>query len=109
MLQFKATIEILGVNPYVLVNNERAIELKPGWRKPMPVLVKINDTPDNGHRINMVPKGDGSFYLYLNEIIRKASKTKVGDLVSVQVCFDEAYRSGPADPKPDWVPGALGK
>jgi hypothetical protein len=36
--------------------------------------------------------GNGSFYLYLHTEIRKASKTKVGDRVEVEVVFDEEYK-----------------
>jgi Bacteriocin-protection, YdeI or OmpD-Associated/Domain of unknown function (DUF1905) len=101
-LQFWATIEIRGVNPYVLVSATRAEKLKRGWRKPMPVLVRINGKPVQPWRINMMPAGDGSFYLYLHGQVRKASGTKVGDTVSVNVRFDAAYRGGPMAPMPPW-------
>ena len=67
-LRFKAVIEINNINPYVLVNAEQASHLKQGWRKPMPVCVRINGEPKTPWRINMMPIGDGSFYLYLHVI-----------------------------------------
>lgn len=45
-----------------------------------------------------MPAGDGSFYLYLHGEVRKASGTKVGDTVIVELDFDDEYRSGPAHP-----------
>jgi hypothetical protein len=41
-LRFTARMKIHSVNPYILVSAKHAAELKPGWRKPMPVLVQIN-------------------------------------------------------------------
>lgn len=108
MLRFKAEIRILGVNPYVTVSSVRANKLKSDWRKPMPVLVKINGHPKESWRINMMPKGDGSFYLYLHESVRKRSKTKVGDMVMVEVIFDSTYKSGP-DALPVWFRSELKK
>ncbi|MEZ4635625.1 MAG: YdeI/OmpD-associated family protein [Caldilineaceae bacterium] len=101
-LCFTATIEILGVNPYVLVTAEQAQRLIPDWRKPMPVFAQVNGLPDPAWRINMMPVGDGSFYLYLDGTVRAASSTKVGDVVDVTVCFDETYTPGPMHPMPDW-------
>ncbi len=92
---FRAPIEINGINPYVRVRAGQAARLKAGWRKPMPVKIRVNGEPTVGWRINMMPAGDGSFFLYLHERVRKASGTKVGDVVSVTIEFDEAYRGGP--------------
>ncbi len=101
-LHFKAKIEIYNGNPYVLVNSQQATELKPGWKKPLPVFVQINGQPIPAWKINMMPIGDGSFYLYLHGDVIKASKTKVGDEVTVDVSFDTKYRNGPMHPMPDW-------
>jgi hypothetical protein len=49
--------------------------------KPLPVVVRINGKPADGWRINMMPVGDGSFYLYLHSNVRKASGEAVGDRV----------------------------
>lgn len=106
-LNFRARIEIRGINPYVLVNAIRAGRLKPDWRGPMPVMVRINGRPESPHRINLMPAGDGSFFLYLDATVRKASATKVGDAVRVALDFDADYRSGPIDPMPRWFSTAL--
>ncbi len=101
-LKFKSKMLIYKGNPYIHVNKERATQLRSGWRKPMPVLVQINGKPLPSWRINMMPIGDGSFYLYLHGDVRKASNTKVGDEVIVDVRFDNKYRSGPMHPMPQW-------
>jgi Bacteriocin-protection, YdeI or OmpD-Associated/Domain of unknown function (DUF1905) len=104
---FTAVIKIRGINPLVLVNASRANTIKPGWRKPLPVLVRINGKPDKGWRINMMPVGNGSFYLYLRGDVRKASGTTVGDLVRVEIDFDATYRNGPRQRTPRWFKQAL--
>lgn len=106
-LRFRAVIGINNINPYVLVSAARARRIRKDWRKPLPVRVRVNGKPENFWRINMMPVGDGSFYLYLHGHVRKASGTKVGDSVIVEVEFDDAYRSGPAHPMPAWFRGAL--
>ena len=99
-LRFRAKIEIRGINPYVLVSAEQAQRLRPDWRKPMPVRIQIGGKPDEPWRINMMPAGDGSFFLYLHGQVRKESSSDVGDVVDVAVTFDEDYRGGPADTMP---------
>lgn len=109
-LHFETTIEILGINPYVLVTSEQANALQIGWKKPMPVKVQVNGKPDEPWKINMMPmgaKGGGAFYLYLSVEVRTASKTKVGDVVTVDVWFDEEYRDGPGQFMPEWFQTAL--
>ena len=78
---FNAIMKIRGINPFILVSARRANAIKPGWRKPLPVLVRLNGKPAKACRINMMPVGNGSFYLYLHGDIRKASGTAVGDRV----------------------------
>jgi Domain of unknown function (DUF1905)/Bacteriocin-protection, YdeI or OmpD-Associated len=100
---FYAVIRILNGNPFVYVGPARATDIKPGWRKPLPVLVRINGRPvEKPWRINMMPIGGGDFYLYLHGDVRRASNTKVGDKVRVDVQFDSAYRNGPMHPMPSW-------
>jgi Bacteriocin-protection, YdeI or OmpD-Associated/Domain of unknown function (DUF1905) len=106
-LRFRGPIEIRGINPFVLVSAQQAARLKPDWRKPMPVSIQVNAKPDVPWRINMMPAGDGSFFLYLHERVRKASTTGVGDIVTVTIAFDDGYKGGPLDPMPGWFDNAL--
>jgi hypothetical protein len=97
VLRFAGRIEIIGINPYVRVSAARARAIKPDWKRPLPVLVRVNGHPaKKPWRINMMPMGNGDFYLYLHGSVRTASNTKVGDRVQVEVAFDAAYRGGPA-------------
>ena len=105
-LRFLATIEIINVNPYVLVKKDLVHKLKPNWKKPLPVIAQINRKPI--WKINMMPIGNGDFYLYLHGGVRKASNTKVGDKVNVTVFFDNDYISGPM-PMPVWFEKELNK
>ncbi len=107
--RFTSVIKIRQPNPYILVTPAQAKSIKPGWRKPLPVLVRINGKPAEPWRINMMPVGDGSFYLYLHGDVRKASATKVGDRVRVEVGFNARYRNGPQHPVPLWFKAALQK
>ena len=49
-----------------------------------------------------MPIGRGDFYVYLHGDVRRASRTKVGDEVRVEIRFDAAHRNGPMHPMPSW-------
>jgi hypothetical protein len=106
-IEFDAVIQIRGINPFVELSSSVANTLKPGWRKPIPVLVRINGKPTDLWRVNMMPMGNGNFYLYLHDTVRKASQTTVGDCVHVEVHFDVNYRNGPQHRMPTWFKQAL--
>lgn len=104
---FKAVVEIRGINPFISVGASRMERLKPGWRKPLPVLVRINSQPEDAWRTNLMPAGDGGFYLYLNGSMRAETGVSVGSVVSVELAFDAGYRNGPQHPMPSWFSKAL--
>jgi hypothetical protein len=106
-LTLTATIEIVGVNPYVLVSAKQVNVLRPEWRRPMPVLVRINGGPKEPWRTNMMPNGSGEFLLYLHGQMRDASNTNVGDIVLVDLIFDETYRNGPQHAVPEKLQAAF--
>lgn len=106
-LKFSAVIEIRDGNPYVLVKKEQAEALQVDWKKPMPVIIQVNGEPNPPWHINMMPVGNGDFYLYLHGDVREASQTGVGDTVEVQIDFDTKYRNGPMHPMPKWFQEAL--
>jgi hypothetical protein len=54
-------MEIRDGNPYVLVSAEQAQSLKPEWRKPMPVIIQVNNKPAIPWKNNMVPVGKKRF------------------------------------------------
>jgi hypothetical protein len=106
---FSAVIKIRGVNPFILISASRAKTIKPCWRKSLPVLVRINGRPADACRTNMMPVGNGSFYLYLHGGIRRASGTAVGDRVRVEIKFDARYKNGPQHPMPSWFKQPLAR
>ena len=99
---FTALIKIRNSNPYIFVSAVRAGTIKSGWPKPIPVLVRVNGKPDRQCRTNMMPVGNGAFYLYLHGDIRKASQASVGDRVRIEITFDPSYRNGPQHSMPIW-------
>jgi hypothetical protein len=106
-VRFRSVIELNQINPYVLVSARQAARLKKDWRKPLPVRIRVNGQPTEPWRINLMPRGDGSFYLYLHGHVRKASGTSVGDMVTVELEFDDDYRGGPMHPLPAQFRAAL--
>ena len=54
-----------------------------------------------------MPAGDGSFYLYLHEHMRRAAGAGVGDRIRVELQFNAAYTGGPAHSMPKWFRDAL--
>ena len=107
MIAFNAVIRIRGVNPFILVSRARVRSLRPNWRKPIPVIVRINRLAVPGWHVNLMPVGDGSFFLYLHGRMRASTRTAVGDRVRVEIEFDPAYRGGPQQPAPRWFMDAL--
>jgi hypothetical protein len=90
-----------------MVRAEQANTLKADWRRPMPVLVRLNGGPRTRWRTNMMPTGHGAYLLYLHGAMREVSGTSVGDVVSVELSFDHDYRGGPAQDAPQWLLSAL--
>lgn len=105
--RFNAQVELDGpVNPVVRVEAALAERLRPG-RRPLPVIVRINDLPDGLWRTNLMPVADGGFLLFLHTQMRKQSGIAVGERVSFELWFDEDYRNGPQHPMPAWFEQAL--
>jgi hypothetical protein len=95
---FSATIEIIGVNPYVSLPEVllNAIFKDAGKDKgKIPVTMTID-----GHAfIQTLIKYSGTWRLYLNTPMRKAAKKEVGDTAEFEVFYDAAPREIPMHPK----------
>lgn len=91
---FSATIEIIGVNPYVYLPETvlQAIFKQAGKDKgKIPVQMKID-----GHAFpQTLIKYSGHWRLYLNTPMRKAAKKEVGDTAVFEVFFDPKPREIP--------------
>ena len=101
-----AAIELTGANPYVRVSSGQAAAIATGWRRPLPVVLRINRAPKLW-RTNAMPVGEGAFNLYLHGEMRKASRTAVGDTVELEVWFDDRYVNGPQHPLPAWFQAGI--
>jgi hypothetical protein len=101
-VDMSSRVLIVGVNPYVDVSAERVTTLRPGWRKPLPVLVRLNGGPETPWRTNLIPTGGGSFRLYLHGAMRTTADVEVGDEVRIGLEVDNAYHSDPAHSMPAW-------
>ena len=108
-LRVRSRIEVFGVNQYVTVSAEEASRLKAGWRGPMPVSYQVEGRSSRTWHIGMMPTGGGSYRLYLNGEVRKATELAVGDMVSLRVRFDDRYRGGPQHPMPPWFTAGLAR
>ena len=74
---FRARIKIRDGNPYVDISRSRARALKPGWRRPLPVLVRVNGQPARKPwRINLMPTGTALIPSRKKEILRYFSWLK---------------------------------
>ncbi|HSY60731.1 MAG TPA: YdeI/OmpD-associated family protein [Cytophaga sp.] len=95
---FSATIEIIGVNPYVFVPDAilNAIFKDAGKdRGKIPVTMTID-----GHEfIQTLIRYSGAWRLYLNTPMRKAAKKEAGDTADFEVYYDAAPRERPMHPK----------
>jgi hypothetical protein len=106
-LVITAVIQLRGVNPYVPVTIEQVMMLRENWRRAMPVVATITGATEKSWRTNLMPEGDGAFRLYLHGAMRKSAQVDVGDIVTIGLDFDLAYRNGPMHPMPDWFRSEL--
>lgn len=108
-LVLNRVIQIRDGNPYILIKKDEVAKLKSGWKKALPVIIQVNNEPKDPWHINMMPVGNGDFYLYLHGDVREASRTKVGDTVKIEINFDSNYENGPQHPMPKWFQNELNK
>lgn len=94
---FTAVIEIIGVNPYVLLPEAILTKLFAQADKnkgPIPVRCTVD-----GHSfIQTLVKFAGAWRLYINGPMLKATQKGVGDTINVRIAFDPADRSIPMHP-----------
>ena len=98
MKSFSAKIQIIGVNPHVLIPSAvlKYIFQKAGKDKgAIPVKLKIGGK----NFIQNLVKYSGKWRLYLNKPMRKAAGNDVGDMINVKIDFDPKPRTTPIHPK----------
>src|SRR4030095_3656200 len=90
-MSFRAKIQIIGINPYVL---PPAAVLKEIFKQagkdkgPIPVKGKLNGHPF----IQNLIKYSDKWRLYLNTRMRKGANADVGDIAKVELEFDTVER-----------------
>lgn len=98
MKKFKAIIQIIGVNPYVLLPDavlQHLFEVAGKDKGPIPVKGIIE-----GHAyLQTLVKYSGKWRLYINGPMIKAAKKDVGDTVNMTVEIDEVERTHTIHPK----------
>ena len=91
MPTFKATIELIGINPFVFVPEKilAAVLQQAGKEKgPIPIKGVINKQP---YRQTLV-KYSGHWRLYINTIMLKDSPKRIGETITISIEFDPADR-----------------
>jgi len=98
MHQFKAKLELIGINPYVLVPDGilQAIFIKSGREKgPIPIKGSVNGI---AYQQTLV-KYSGAWRLYINTVMLPKSPSRIGEIIDVAVDFDPEDRSIQPHPK----------
>src|SRR5215204_786367 len=98
MKPFTAKIQIIGVNPFVLLPASllKYLFQKAGKDKgAIPVQLKIGEKDF----IQNLIKYSGKWRLYLNTPMRKAAGKDVGDMIELQIDHDAKTRTTPIHPK----------
>ena len=98
MKSFTATIQIIGINPYVLLPAAILDYLLRQYGKPkgqVPVKILINKT----EFIQTLVKYAGEWRLYLNTPMRKIAGKNVGDKITISIDYDPEERKTPMHPK----------
>lgn len=95
---FTATIEIIGINPFVFLPEkvlEAVFKEAKKDKGKIPVRMKID-----GHEFRQtLIKYSGHWRLYLNMPMRKAANKDVGDTAEFEIRFDPEERTVPMHPK----------
>ncbi len=96
--RFNATIDMIGINPFVFVPEEILIELfkQSGKDKGH---IPIKGTVNGKEYIQTLVKFKGSWRLYINTEIVKNSPKRIGETIEVTVEFDPADRTIEPHPK----------
>lgn len=95
---FSATIEIIGINPFIFIPEEilKFIFEKAGKSKgPIPVKGTVNSIPYTQTLI----KFKGEWRLYINTKMLKNSPKRIGEQIEISIDYDPAKREIPIHPK----------
>ena len=95
---FTATIQIIGINPYVLLPPhllQKIMKEANKDRGPIPVKVNLNGKAFP----QTLVKYSGEWRLYLNTPMRQHAGKDVGDCIKLEVVYDAGERTIPFPPR----------
>ncbi len=95
---FAATIEIIGINPFVFVPEEllsKIFEQAGKSKGPIPIKGTINSVPYT----QTLMKFKGEWRLYINTKMLKNSPKRIGEQIEISVVYDSEKREIPIHPK----------
>ncbi len=97
MITFKAKIDIIGVNPFVLLPEKvlKQIFTQAGKDKGP---IKVKGTIDGHDFIQTLVRYSGYWRLYINGPMLKVSGKSVGDRIALSIEFDPEERTVPMHP-----------
>jgi Bacteriocin-protection, YdeI or OmpD-Associated/Domain of unknown function (DUF1905) len=98
MHRFEATIDIIGINPFVFVPDailQSIFETAGKNKGQIPVKLEIAGQDF----VQTLVRYSGEWRLYLNGPMREVSKTVVGDTIAIGIAFDSSDRTTPMHPK----------
>lgn len=98
--EFKAELQIIGINPYVAVPEDYLEELfkQAGRNKsPIPIKGKVNG---KAYQQRLV-KYSGAWRLYINTNMLKHSPKRIGETMAVTITFDPEERT--IEARPEWL------
>lgn len=91
VLQFKAEINIIGINPFVFVPDkvlEKIFKQVGKEKGSIPVKGTINS---NAYRQTLV-RYDNAWRLYINTTMLKNSPKRIGEIIDITIAFDDESR-----------------
>ncbi|WP_316820577.1 YdeI/OmpD-associated family protein [Pedobacter gandavensis] len=95
---FRASLEIIGINPYVQVPEMILMEIfiqAAKTKGPIPVVGTVNDLPYQ----QTLLRYSGLWRLYINTIMLKNSPKRIGETIKVTIKFDPSDRTIKPHPK----------
>lgn len=95
---FSATIEIIGINPFVFVPEEilnHIFEKAAKSKGPIPVKGTVNSIPYT----QTLMKFRGEWRLYINTKMLKNSPKRIGEQIEISIAYDPEKRIIPIHPK----------
>lgn len=95
---FSATIEIIGINPFVYVPEEilqHIFEKATKFKGPIPVKGAVNSIPYT----QTLMKFRGEWRLYINTKMLKNSPKRIGEQIAISISYDPEKREIPIHPK----------